>query len=339
MKRRTLVCAGLLGAGTPWGWAAPASLKPVTVWAQGLHRSSQLPLLLAHKLGFFALEGLAVQIQPVPTQLRSLSELAEVPATVFAGTFERTLYLNAHGQPHQAFALMTRSPQVVLGLSARQHPSTASLNELVGARVAVMSTGSMGHRVAQLMLLRAGLKSSDVQFVEHPEYDQAIIAFIKGEVDAVSFTDPLISRLERTGNLRVLMDTRDLRVCHQLFGGPVATVALSAPRDWLEKSPDIAQGLTNGVVRALKWLQTAGPSDLVRHVPESAMGGDRSVFLAGFMHSRETFTPDGLFPDHSARNVMRALDRLRLAADLGQVDPDATWTNRFAVRAKQRFRV
>ena len=328
-----------MGACASQGWSASASLRPVTVMAQGLHRVGMLPLLLAQKLGYFQAEGLDVHFQPVPPQVRSLSDLAALPAAVFAGTFERTLYLNAHGQPHQAFVLLSRSPQVVLGLPARQYPAAASLRDMVGGRVGIDASGSMGHRMAQLMMLRAGLKVSDVHFVEEPDPDQALHMFLRGDLDAVSHTDPLISRLERLGSLRVMVDTRSLKVCDELFGGPMACTSLSATRDWLERSPDVAQGLSHGVVRALKWLQTAGPSDLVRHLPEASVGGDVGLFLAGFIRSRETLATDGLFPTHSARNVVRVLNRLRLPLDLGVIEPDATWTNRFVSRSKVRFRV
>lgn len=339
MKRRSVLVGGLMGACASQVWAAPASLRPVTVVVQGLHRVGMLPLLLAHKLGFFQAEGLDVQFQAVPSHVRSLTELAALPAAVFAGTFERTLYLNAHGQAQQAFALLSRSPQIVLGLPARQYPSAASLRDMVGGRVGIDASGSMGHRMAQLMLLRAGLKITDVQFVEEPDPDLALIAFLRGELDALSHTDPLISRLERMGSLRVMVDTRSLKVCDELFGGPMACTCLSAARDWLDRSSDVAQGLSHAVVRALKWLQTAGPSDLVRHLPEASTGGDVGLFLAGFVRSRETLSIDGLFPQYSARNVVRVMHRLQLPLDLGVIEPDATWTNRFVARSKVRFRV
>ncbi len=338
MKRRAFVITGLAGAWATRAVATSAGLRPLNVVVQGLHRVNHLPLVLAQRLGYLAAEGLDVSLQPVPSTVRTLADLAALPAQVFAGSFERNLYLSAQGKPHQSFALMSRSPQVVLGTHARAPNPGDSLRGLVGARVGVYASGSLSHRMAQLMLLRAGMRVTDVQFVEVPDAEQAVSTFLRGDLEAICYADPVISRLERMGSLRTVVDTRSLKACVQLFGGPIACTCLSAPLEFIDKEPEVVQGLTHGVVRALKWLQTAGPSDLVRHVPEAYMGWDRSVFLSGFSRSRETLAVDGLFHEQSARNVMRALDRLRLPLDLGAVNPDLTWTNRFASRAKARFR-
>ncbi len=338
MKRRAFVITGLAGGWAAQAVATSAGLRPLTVVVPSQHRVNHLPLVLAQRLGYFAAEGLDVSLQPVPPTVRTLADLASLPVQVFAGSFERNLYLSAQGKPHQSFALMSRSPQVVLGTHVRTANPGASLRGLVGARVGVSASGSLSHRMAQLMLLREGMRVTDVQFVEVPDAEQAVSTFLRGDLEAICYVDPVISRLERIGALRTVVDTRSLKACVQLFGGPVACTCLSAPVEFIDKEPEVVQGLTHGVVRALKWLQTAGPSDLVRHVPEAYMGWDRSVFLSGFARSRETLAVDGLFHQQSARNVMRALDRLRLPLDLGAVNPDLTWTNRFALRAKARFR-
>ncbi len=339
MKRRAFVITGVA-----WGWAArtvaaSASLRPLNVMVQGLNLINHLPLLLAQRLGYFAAEGLDVSLQPVSSSARTLSDLAAQPAQVFAGSFERNVYLSAQGKPQQSFVLMSRSPQVVLGTHVRMPSHGDSMRGLAGARVGVEASGSLSHRLAQLMLLRSGMRVTDVQFVEVRDPEQMMATFLSGDLDAICDADPVISRLERVGALRAVMDTRSLKTCMHLFGGPIACTCLSAPMEFIEKEPNVVQALAYGVVRALKWLQTAGPSDLVRHVPEGFMDWDRSVFLSGFSRSRETLAVDGLFHEQSARNVMRALDRLRFPLDLSAVNADLTWTNRFALRAKERFRV
>lgn len=340
MQRRHV----LAGLGSVWAWgpaglAAPAHLRPVTVVAQALDQIKQLPLVLAQRLGFFAAEGLDVNLQSVPASVRTLDALADLPAQVFAGTFERTLYLQARGRSQQAFVLVSRSPQVVLGTSTRLLPPDADLADLAGSSIGVYASGSMGHRVAQWVLLRAGLRASDVHFVEIPDPQEALEAFERGAIDAVSYTDPLITRLEQRGVIRVVSDTRSLRDCDQVFGGPVACTCLSASPSFIEREPELVQGLTNAVVRALKWLHTAGPSDLVRFTPDALMQGERAVFLSAFSRSRETLAADGTFAAQAPRNVMRALERLRLPIALEGVDPEAVYTNRFAQRAKVQFRV
>ena len=44
---------------------------------------------------------------------------------------------------------------------------------------------------------------------------------------------------------------------------------LYAPSEFILKNPGTCQALAHAVVHSLKWLQTAGPSDMIKTVPES----------------------------------------------------------------------
>lgn len=315
--------------------AQPAA---VDIQVQGVDRIQQLPLVLADRLGFFLSEGLKVSLTPVPAERRTLEEVARWSTGVFAGSFERTLYLNATGRSHQAFVLLSRSPQKVLGTSAIHMPAGQGVSDLAGAQIGIQGAGTASERVAQWVLLRAGLKTTDVQLVELRDPGQAMAALNSGTVDALCYGDPVITRLEMAGVLRVLTDTRTLRDTEMVFGGPIACACLSAPTTFIDAHPQVVQGLTSAIVRSLVWLRTAGPSDLMRHVPESFMHGDRSLFLEMFHRSRESLALDGLMPDGAPLNVMRALDRLRLPIEWQGVQPQGTYTNRFAQRARQQWR-
>jgi NitT/TauT family transport system substrate-binding protein len=63
-----------------------------------------------------------------------------------------------------------------------------------------------------------------------------------------------------------------------------------------QKYPNTTQALTNAMVRALKWIQKAGPSDIIKAVPESYLLGDRSLYIDAFMKVRQAISPDGYFP-------------------------------------------
>lgn len=349
MRRRAVLAGGLWGS-VAWAGGAGArraGLRPVAVTVQGWASLKQLPLWLALRLGYFADEGLDVTFQSVPPHVQRLEQLAQLPLELFAGTFERTLYLNAQGAAHQALVLLARSPQVVLAASARHYPADVGLPDLAGARIGVSASGALGHRVAQLALLRGGLSAHDAHYIELPTPQAALRAFERGDIEVLSHTDPLITRLDVQGWVRLVSDTRTLRECDQVFGGPMACTCLSAPRDWIERHPQTAQGLANGLVRALKWLHTAAPVDLAPHLPprlspkssSSAPQDDASLFLSAFYRSRETLSMDGRLADAAPLTVMRALDRLKVPLNWARVQPEQTYTHRFVDRAKARYRV
>ena len=113
---------------------------------------------------------------------------------------------------------------------------------------------------------------------------------------------------------------------------------LFAADDFLKKMPKTSQALANGVVHGLKWLQTAGTSDIIKTVPENYLLGDRSLYLAAFNKLRESISLDGLMPDDGPRTALRALSGFDESIDIRKIDLQKTFTNQFAQRAKERFK-
>lgn len=337
--RRSWLLAAASAVAAPAVSSRTLKMEPVEIHVQSSDQLRQLPVMLAKYLGHFEAEGIEVSLTPTPAHALSLADLAQLPSVLFAGSFERVLYLHALGNPHRAFALLSRGPQMVFGVSALHHQAGMRVADLAGATVGVRHAGSLSERVARWELMRGGLRSEDVRFVELPDHSQAMAALNSGDVDALCYGDPIATHLEMTGVLRVLSDTRTLRDTQRVFGGPMACTCLSAPAAYVDTHPEVVQRLTHAVVRTLMWLRTAGPSDLMRRVPEHLMHGHKALFLESFMRSRETFAADGTIEDTAPMNVMRALHRLRMPLDWARVQVDTTYTNRFAQRARQRWRV
>ena len=67
------------------------------------------------------------------------------------------------------------------------------------------------------------------------------------------------------------------------------------------------QALANAIVRADKWIQTAGPGDIIKAVPESYLLGDRAVYIDAFLAAKGALSPDGMFPTPAPTTALRAL--------------------------------
>ena len=72
-----------------------------------------------------------------------------------------------------------------------------------------------------------------------------------------------------------------------VFGGPMPAAVFYTHTDFIKANPNTCQALANAIVHGLKWLQTAGPSDIIKTVPESYLLGDRALYLASFNKVRE----------------------------------------------------
>jgi len=298
-----------------------------------------LPLLLAERLGYFASEGLQVVITEHASGDGAMQALSDASADVVAGSFEQAILEQARKRFVQTFALMGRAPQVAFGVSNRTLPVYRSMADLRGRKIGVAASGSSGRLVASLVLARGGVAPEHVVFVELPSVAAAVASLRAGQVDAMSHTEPVMTVLEHKSDVRIISDTRTLKGTQEVFGGPMPSACLFATEAFLQKNPLAAQALANAVVHALKWLQTAGPSDLIKAVPEPYLLGDRGLYLAAFNKIRETIALDGLIAEEGARTALNAVARFDRNIKPGTIDMARAFTNDFARKAKGKFLV
>ena len=317
---------------------APA-LGRVTVAVGGQGLLYHLPLALADSLGFFRAQGLEVVTRDFPAGARALQAVHDGAADVFSGAFEHTLRAHARGRPVRSLVLQGRAPQLALGVSTRALPGYKDFGDLAGRRIGVSSIGSSTHLAASLVLLRAGLSPQDVSFVSLGAAGNAMNAFRAGQVHALFHADPVMTRLEQTADMRIVCDLRSMKAAQEVFGGAMPGGSLCVPQAFVQKQPAQAQALVDGIVHALKWLQTAAPADLVKTVPSAYLIGDRGAYLAAFNRVRETYSTNGQMPDDGPATAHRALSLVQPGFADTKLDLSRTYTNDFVRKARQKYNV
>lgn len=325
--------------------AAPAVLaqgKPerqkVAIAVGGKAAFYYLPLTIAEQLGYFQAEGLHVEITDFQGGPRALQAALSGNADVVSGAYEHTIDLQSKNQLFQAFVLQGRAPQIAMGVSTKTMPGYRGVAELRGRRIGVSAPGSSTNMVANLVLSRAGLKASDVSFIGVGTSAGALAALRSGQIDAMSNTEPVMTMLEQKSEVKIISDTRTLKGTQEVFGGPMPAACLYAPVGFVEKNPNTCQALANAIVHGLKWLQTAGPSDIIKTVPETYMLGDRALYLASFNKVREAIAIDGMLPEEGARTALKAVTSFDPSVKPDRIDLRKTFTNDFARRAKEKFK-
>ncbi len=295
-----------------------------------------LPLTISEQLGYFKAEGVDLEIIDFPSG-RALQAVQSGAADLCAGAFEYIINLQSRSQMFQAFVLEGRAPQIAFGVSMRSMADYKGVTDLKGRQIGVSAPDSTTGMIARLVLSRAGVAPSDVNLVGVGNGTPALQALRTGQVDAMCNTDPLMTMLEQKGDVKIISDTRTLKGTAQVFGGPMPAACLYAPVEFVQKNPNTCQALANAIVRGLKWLQTAGPGDLIKTVPEPYLLGDRALYLASFTKVRESISPDGMLPDDGARTALKALASFDPLVRPEKIDLTKTYTNDFARRAKERF--
>lgn len=297
-----------------------------------------LPLTISEQLGYFKAEGLDVEISDFAGGAKALQALMGNSADVVSGAYEHTINMQAKNQAIQSFVLMGRAPQIALGVSTKTVPGYKGLADLRGKKIGVSAPGSSTNMVANLVLSRAGIKASDVSYVGVGTGAAALTALRSGQIDAMCNTDPVMTMLEQKGDVRIISDTRTLKGTQDVFGGPMPAACFYTHADFVRSNPNTCQALANAIVHGLKWLQTAGPSDIIKTVPENYLLGDRALYLASFNKVREAIALDGVMPDEGPKTAVKALASFEPSVKPEKIDLAKTYTNEFARRAKDKFK-
>lgn len=340
-RRRQLLslaaAASSLQLVTPADAVSTGKLPRIHIALAAKHTLYHLPLTLADQLGFFRQAGVHVELVAHDAGAHAMASLVSGKADVFAGAFEHVFNPAYQSQRLQGFALMGRSPQVSLGISARL-PRVKSLAEIKGARVGVTSIGSSTHAMACHWLLLHGLLPEDVNFVEVGSSGGVWDALRTGSIDALCNPDPIMHWLEMKNEVMLVGEARSLQGAQQVMGAAVPGACLIAREELLQRQPEAAQALADGVVHALKWLKTAGPTDLFKHVPPAYWMSDRAAYLGAFEKLRESYAIDGRVQEDTVLNLWRAQARLTGRMQTSREQLARTFNNQFAVRAKSRFK-
>lgn len=338
MQRRFLLGAALAGSAWPLLSRAQAVDKAkLTLAVGGKNLLYYLPLTVAEQLGYFKAEGLDVTVVDFAGGAKALQAVVGGSADVVSGAFEHTIAMQLKGQPMRAFVLQGAAPQIVLGINPKTLPQFKSVAELKGKKIGVTAPGSSTHAMANFVLARAGLKPSDVSFIGVGAGQGAVAAMRAGQIDAISNLDPVITLLQRSGDLKIVSDTRDPAESARVFGGPMPAGCLYAPQPFLDKHPGSAQALANAMVRADKWIQAAGPTEVLKVVPEGFLLGDRAVYIDAFLAAKKALSPDGLFPEKGAATALKTLSSINPKLEASRVDLAAVFTNDLARRANAKY--
>ena len=212
------------------------------------------------------------------------------------------------------FVLQGRAPQIVLAVSKKAMPNYKSIADLKGKKIGVTAPGSSTSIMASFVLAKAGLSAKDVAFIGVGAGAGAIAALQSGQIDAIANLDPVMTKLERTGEIRIVSDTRTLADTRSVFGGDMPAGCLYASQSFITKNPNTTQALTNAMVRALKWLQTATGTRTDQHG-------------AGRLSARRPRAVSGRVAAREGSDVARRPDARRrsrdVAEDVAGVRPDS----------------
>ena len=335
---RCLIVLCALGTSAGGAFAQTLEKPKITIAVGGKNLFYYLPLTIAERRGFFKDEGLTVEIVDFPGGARALQAMVGGSADIVSGAYEHTINMQAKGINIVGIALQGRYSGIVLGVYKNRAAQYKSPRDLKGWKIGVTAPGSSTNMMVSSLLAKDGLKPDAVSIIGVGATAGAVAAMRKGELDAMSNLDPVISRLEASGDLVTVVDTRTAKGMKEVYGGAYHAGCIYAPVEWVKKNPNTAQAVVNAMVHAVRWLQTARADEVVKTVPPDYYGDDPTLYKVALLKNTEGFSPDGLFSAEGAKNVFNVLNSFEPTVQAAKIDLARTYDNTFAQKALKKFK-
>jgi NitT/TauT family transport system substrate-binding protein len=316
-----LVCASAL-------LPMAASAEKVSLMVGGIEKQIYLPLILTQKLGYFADEGLDVEILSEPAGAEAADEMLAGAVQGVIGFYDHNIQLQALGKYTQSVVQFSLAPGEVELVSTR-HPEVHSIADLRGLRLGVTGLGSSTDFLTEYLLIRAGLRMRDVTPVPVGAGDTLIAALRQDHVQAAMTTEPTVSRLLALGDARVLVDLRTVEGTKAALGGLYPAACLYMDSGWVAAHPATVQKLANAFVRTLHYIAEHDAATIAAQVPADFYAGDRAMYVQALAEGKAMFTADGRMPQGGPENVLAVLNAFMDGVSPDNLDLSRTYTNAY----------
>jgi NitT/TauT family transport system substrate-binding protein len=307
--------------------------QQVTLGVGGKTSLYYLPLTICERLGYFKEQGLDVTVNDFRGGAQSLQALVGGSVDVVTGAYEHTIRMQAKGQDIRAVIELGRFPGIAVGVRKERAASYKSPADLKGMKIGVSAPGSSTNFLVMYLMSKAGLKPADASYIGVGIGPSAVAAIQRGEIDALSNVDPMITKLEQDGDIKVVADTRSEEGTRAIFGGSNPAAVLYLKQEFVEKNPNTVQALVNAFYKTLKWLETATPENIAATVPEEYFLGDKALYIAAVNANKPVYSRTGVIPAagmQSAANMLLAFDDELKSV---KIDLAKTFDDRFVKKA------
>lgn len=249
---RSAVAAMLLALSCSWAGAAETLVKVGT--CSRTIGPGNAPLAIAQKMGWYARDGIKVEIVPIGGSSDCVKFVATKDVAYSIASVEPLMVLRAQGVKVKTF--YTAYQGNIYGIAVPSGSTVQRYADLKGKSIGVTSMGSAGVIIARALASIAGLDPDrDVRIVVAGEGAQTAALLRTGQIDALSQFDTQYAMVENAGVKLRRLDSKEIeRFPSNGFVALEETLAKDR-----RQSVAVARGYAMGTVFAL-----ANPEAAVR---------------------------------------------------------------------------
>jgi NitT/TauT family transport system substrate-binding protein len=249
-----------------------------------------LPIVIPQEKGFFAEEGLDVEVIRI-------SANNSVVAT-FAGDLDFFTAMGSgitaaatQGMPFKVIAVAHGTPMdAIVG-----RRDARTIADLRGGTIAVSSPGATMDLLSREVIRRAGMEPGrDVNTLSVGEEPNRLAALKVGQVDAAILGPPVIFEAEAEG-YNVLADVGD--------AVPIAVNGVVATEETVRQRPDLVRRFLRAYLRGLAFMWDSRP-ETVRFIQDAEDIRDPALAQKSYDRMVKTLSRDGTVPDANVRSYV-----------------------------------
>lgn len=254
----------LLIAGIAIGIAAPAAAQTLTKvrYEEVVRSVLYVPMYVALNQGYFRENGLDVSMKTSQGTDKGMAALLSGSADIVLIGPEATIYVANSESPvkPKIFCALTATDGFLL--LSRKPIEKFSWNMIKGKNVMSFRPGSNPDVFLETAMRKNGIDPrADLKLVNNISPAARTGAWIAGQTDFGIFLEPEASNLESTGNGQVVAS-----IGQEV--GQVDFTVFTSTDTYLQKNPQVAQAWVKAIAKAQKYVASAPPADLARHIAE-----------------------------------------------------------------------
>lgn len=251
MTKRMLIGTALLLLMIPVLAAGCSSSSQTKITIGEVTRSIfYAPQYVALTQGFFADEGLDVELTTTPGGDRTMTALLAGTIDIALVGSETSIYVYAQGaeDPVINFAQVTQTDGTFL--VSREPAADFDWDQLRGKTFLGQRKGGMPQMAGEYTLKKHGIDPhEDMELIQNIDFANIAAAFSSGTGDYVQLFEPQATVFEQEGRGTVVASfgTESGRLPYTVF---------MTKRSFIDQDPELVQKFTNAVYRAQRWVQS-----------------------------------------------------------------------------------
>ncbi|MCB0083850.1 MAG: ABC transporter substrate-binding protein, partial [Caldilineaceae bacterium] len=308
---------------------AEPNLTPVAIAVGAPHVPVYLNFDLAQALGYFAEEGLAVDLQYVEGGSDAAIALATGAVDFSGNAMDHVVEAQIGGADLRMLMNFLDQPCATLIVRSDLADEIRSPADIAGHTVGVTRLGSATHTLTVFVAAQADVAADAFTTVEVGTATMAA-ALRAGQIDVAMGVAPYTTELVNDGAAKVLLDLCQPAAAQAAIGGGMPFTGLLTRADVIAKQPDVVQRVVNALVKAQRFITNHSAEEIVAELPATVVGDDATAYQEALAATLPAFSQkDGAIDSAGVARLLQLHRTFGTITETTAIDESSLYDNHF----------